>query len=264
VQDAAPVLIDLDHAITPADARARLLAQGFAVLTPTALARLIDHPLADLAALAPFWDDLPHDRYLRDLGRYRSRRHSCAVVHVDEPETRLAAVPHRPHWQSTTYNALHGGLERWFDPIDPRMTSAAAWRDLLTQLGRCFASVRAPRGGRWFVEAHPFRIDTSEGVGRPTPEGAHRDGVDFVAVILVDRRAITGGETRVFEAAGPHGVRFALETPWSALLLDDTRVIHESTPIQPLADGNRGHRDTLVLTYRAGGFQAPNNEPEDR
>jgi hypothetical protein len=31
----------------------------------------------------------------------------------------------------------------------------------------------------------------------------------------------------------------------------------KSTPIQPLSEGARGHRDTLVLTYRAGGFQAP-------
>ena len=51
------------------------------------------------------------------------------------------------------------------------------------------------------------------------------------------------------------GVRFTLEQPWTALLLDDTRVIHESTPIQP--EGERGWRDTLVLTYRAGGFQTP-------
>jgi hypothetical protein len=107
----------------------------------------------------------------------------------------------------------------------------------------------------WFIESHTFRIDTSDGVGRPTPEGAHRDGVDFVAVILVERHAIRGGETRVFEADGPHGVRFTLQTPWSALLLDDARVIHESTPIQP--DGPDPHRDTLVLTYRRNGFQAP-------
>jgi hypothetical protein len=32
-------------------------------------------------------------------------------------------------------------------------------------------------------------------------------------------------------------------------------VIHESTPIQP--DGESPHRDTLVLTYRRGGFQDP-------
>ena len=41
----------------------------------------------------------------------------------------------------------------------------------------------------------------------------------------------------------------------SLLLLDDARVIHESTPIQPLAE--HGWRDTLVLTFRQGGFQGP-------
>jgi hypothetical protein len=113
--------------------------------------------------------------------------------------------------------------------------------------------VRAARP--WFVEVHQFRIDTSNGIGRPTPEGAHRDGVDFVAVVLVGRERVKGGETRVFEADGPRGVRFTMTEAWSALLLDDTRVIHETTPIQP-AEAS-GHRDTLVLTYRAGGFQSP-------
>ena len=58
----------------------------------------------------------------------------------------------------------------------------------------------------------------------------------------------------MFEADGPNGQRFTLAEPWSLLLLDDARVIHESTPIQPLQEG--GHRDTLVVTLRARGFQA--------
>ena len=103
------------------------------------------------------------------------------------------------------------------------------------------------------MEAHQFRIDTTDGIGRPTPEGAHRDGVDFVAVVLLARHRIKGGETRVFEAEGPQGQRFTLEAPWSLMLMDDARVIHESTPIQPL-DAEGGHRDTLVLTFRAQGF----------
>jgi hypothetical protein len=127
------------------------------------------------------------------------------------------------------------------------------WQRLLSGLGSGFARV----GGtaRWFIEAHQFRIDTQQGIGRPTPEGAHRDGVDFVAVILVDRRAVRGGETRVFEAHGSAGVRFTMIEPWTALLLDDARVIHETTPILP--DALPGVRDTLVLTYRKHGFQAP-------
>ncbi len=106
---------------------------------------------------------------------------------------------------------------------------------------------------RWFVEAHQFRIDTTDGIGRPTPEGAHRDGVDFVAVLLIAREGVKGGETRVFEADGPRGERFTLTEPWTMMLLDDARVIHESTPIQPTSEG--GHRDTLVITLRAGSFQ---------
>jgi hypothetical protein len=78
----------------------------------------------------------------------------------------------------------------------------------------------------------------------------------MVAVFLVNREGIKGGETRVFAADGPTGQRFTLTAPWSVLLLDDARVIHESTPIQPLVPDTRGgHRDTLVITLRAAGFQ---------
>ncbi len=139
------------------------------------------------------------------------------------------------------------------------MVHHPAWRELLVHLARTFAGVRRPVEDRFYVEAHPFRIDTEGGVGRPTPEGAHRDGVDFVAVILVAREAIRGGETRVFDADGPGGVRFTLRQPWSAILIDDARVIHESTPIVP-TDARRGHRDTLVLTFRSGGFQEPGDQ----
>ena len=230
---------------------ADLARAGYALLDASLTARVAGAPLQALTALAPQWNDLPADAHLRDGGHYRRRRHG-SFVHTLATHT-LHAVPHRAHWQPTTYNALHGGIERWFEPLPPALEAAPAWGGLLIGLGELFNQVRpAPQ---WFIEAHPFRIDTTDGVGRPTPEGAHRDGVDFVAVILVERQAVRGGETRVFEADGPHGVRFTLVQPWSAMLLDDLSVIHESTPIQP--DGDAPHRDTLVLTYRRGGFQDP-------
>jgi hypothetical protein len=70
---------------------------------------------------------------------------------------------------------------------------------------------------------------------------------------MVNRHDIKGGETRVFDANGPHGERFTLSESWSLLLLDDTRMIHESTPIQPLKIS--GHRDTLVVTLSENLFQ---------
>jgi hypothetical protein len=153
------------------------------------------------------------------------------------------------------YNALHGGIERWFEPLDPALVAEPLWPRLLAWLGERASALRGPQ--RWFAEAHPFRIDTADGIGRPTPEGAHRDGVDLVAVILVARDGVKGGETRVFDAAGPAGQRFTMSAPWTALLLDDARVIHETTPIQPLDAARPGHRDTLVITLRANAFQGP-------
>ncbi|HEY1097613.1 MAG TPA: 2OG-Fe dioxygenase family protein [Myxococcota bacterium] len=258
--------------------------RGFVVFEAASVAASIGHPVTALQTLTPSWNELPVDAWLKDGGRYRSRRHACFVV--DDMD--MTRVPHRAHWQPIAYNALHGGLERWFDPIVDDVANAAVWRALIVTLAQWCSTLKGAQP--WYVEAHQFRIDTADGIGRPTPEGAHRDGVDFVAVLLVDRQHIKGGETRVFEADGPRGVRFTLHEPWSLLFLDDERVIHESTPIQPdlhdeagndgnrpsastsehlgaragtpprpqvVHGGNDGHRDTLVLTFRRGAFQGP-------
>jgi len=229
-----------------------LRAEGHARLTAAEVGALIAPHEDALAVLAPSWNTLAQDLYLRDGGSYRARRHACFVQELEPPA--LVRSPHRAHWQPTTYNALHGGLERWFEPIAEEVTVSSAWSRLLIGLGELFATLRPVP--RWYIEAHQFRIDTASGIGRPTPEGAHRDGVDYIAILLVDRVRVLGGETRVFPADSGHGVRFTLAEPWSALLLDDARVVHETTPIQSVTSVP-GWRDTLVLTYRAGGFQTP-------
>jgi hypothetical protein len=232
---------------SPATVDAHIREHGHAVLDADGLGALLgESPLA-LEALTPFWDDLPPDLHLRDGGRYRRRRHACFVV--DGPHVTLA--PHRAHFQPLEYNALHGGIARWFSPMAPAMLALPIWTRLLTVLGE---RATAARGARpWYVEAHPFRIDTTDGIGRPTPEGAHRDGVDLIAIMLIGRKHVKGGETRVFDAQGPRGLRFTMAEPFTTLLLDDARVIHETTPIQPT--GDEAHRDTLVLTFRADNFQ---------
>lgn len=229
--------------------------QGFAVLDAAGASALLGQPMQVLPAQwRGYWDRLPADGYLRDGGRYRYRRHGSFII---DGQT-ISAAPHRPHWQSLAYNALHGGIERHFEPIEPALLADPRWTAWMLAMAARASALRGEQ--RWYVEAHPFRIDTTDGIGRPTPEGAHRDGVDLVSVTLLAREGIKGGETRVFAAAGRHGQRFTLSEPWSTLLLDDHCVIHESTPIQPLAAGKRGLRDTLVLTFRAGGFQGPDQD----
>jgi hypothetical protein len=238
----------------PGSLAPQLSSAGWAVLNAEGLGQLCGVESARLQAWQPLWHDLPPDPHLRDGGHYRQRRHSCFVV-------RGAAVeqaPHRAHWQPVDYNALHGGFERWFEPMPAAWVVQPAWQQLLVGLAGVASRMRGVAAGSpWFVEAHPFRITTEGGIGRPTPEGAHRDGVDLVVVLMVQRHNVKGGETRVFDSLGPQGVRFTLQQPWSALLLDDERVIHESTPIQNQQPGSAAWRDTLVLTFRQHGFQGP-------
>ena len=229
---------------------AQLRTCGFAVLDAVSLAQMLGTSVVALDAWHVHWTNLPHDVHLRDGGRYRRRRHASFVVMNEHVER----APDRPHWQPVEYNALHGGIERTFEPMDIGWTREPLWRKLLVVFAERASRLRGAQP--WYVEAHPFRIDTAGGIGRPTPEGAHRDGVDLVVVILVSRDGIKGGETRVFEADAQTGMRFTMSEPWTALVLDDQRMIHESTPIQPLGSAI-GHRDTLVLTFRASGFQGP-------
>jgi hypothetical protein len=250
VADAAVKLTAFGPPFTsPAALSDALHTQGYAVLSPASVSEWLGMPSSALEALHESWNDLPPDNYLKDGGHYRQRRHACFKVDNDS----VNQVPHRAHWQPVEYNALHGGMQRWFDPMETATVSQPVWPLLMARLAALASDLRGTQP--WFVEAHQFRIDTAEGIGRPTPEGAHRDGVDLVAVALISRHDIKGGETRVFEANGRRGERFTMTEPWTLLLLDDARVIHESTPIQPLQEGAPGWRDTLVVTCRSKAFQ---------
>ena len=241
---------------SPGHVQEQIQQHGFAVLPPDDAALWLGTTLAEMHQMDEDWNALPSDDFLKDGGRYRFRRHACFVVEGGE----VRSVPHRAHWQPVEYNALHGGMQRWFAPMQERTLHLPVWHQLiagLAQLSTALFERSNPEHAKCYVEAHQFRIDTAQGIGRPTPEGAHRDGVDLVAVFMVNRNNIKGGETRVFEAAGPAGQRFTMTAPWSLLLLDDARMIHETTPIQPLQSA--GVRDTLVITCRRSGFQGDNH-----
>ena len=119
---------------------------GHAVLDPQGVCTLLQSTLPMLLGLNDSWNDLPPDAYLRDGGRYRRRRHSCFVVDGDAVRT----TPHRAHWQPLEYNALHGGLERWFEPMDPGAVAQPVWPQLLVRLAAVCSAVRGAQP--WFVE----------------------------------------------------------------------------------------------------------------
>ena len=107
------------------------------------------------------------------------------------------------------------------------------------------------RPNAWHVEIHQFRIEARPGQeGRPTPEGMHRDGVDWVLVLLISRVNVQSGETSIHDLAKQPLGSFTLTEPLDAAFTDDNRVFHGVTPIEPLDPAQPGHRDVLVVTFR--------------
>ncbi len=226
--------------------RSRIDAAGFAVVPAAQTRRLLGDPTADdIEAFQATWNDLVVDAYMADGGRYRRRRHAVFQVHADT----TMRLPHLPHYQSTEYNPLNGGIERWFAPVG----EAAAHSPALTGLfAACRTIFPLDPHQDYRAELHQFRIEaTAEAVGRPTPEGMHRDGVDWVCVMLMKRANLAEGTTSIARPDGTTLGAFTLTDPFDAVFLDDHRVMHGVTAVRPVDPALPAYRDVLVLTFKS-------------
>ncbi|MEO7744415.1 MAG: 2OG-Fe dioxygenase family protein [Usitatibacter sp.] len=230
--------------------RAEIVARGFALVAGAKMRPLIawSGGLADWERFAASWSDLELDIHLPDGHRYRRRRH--ATLSAPAGETRPTVEKHQPHYQGLEYNRLVGGVERWFEPIRPEILAGATLNDILSFCLRLYGPLRP--AANWHIECHQFRIEARrDAAGLPTPEGVHRDGVDYVLVLLVDRTNIASGTTTVHALDGTTLGDFTLARPFDSALVDDSRVMHGVTAVQPLDPTQPAYRDVLVVTLKA-------------
>jgi hypothetical protein len=224
--------------------------EGFAFVRAPEMRAVLDAGgLSGWDSFAASWDDLGVDAYMADGGRYRRRRFACFRADASG----ITRKPHQPHYQSRDYNPLNGGIQRWFEPVTERIGAHPAMRAILAACHALFDRLTPPaqRPASWHVEVHQFRIEAAVGQeGRPTPEGLHRDGVDWVLVLLVNRINIASGETGIADLTKRPLGSFTLTDPLDAAVTDDNRVYHSVTPVTPLDPAAPACRDVLVVTFR--------------
>jgi hypothetical protein len=222
-------------------------ADGFAFAPEAVMRNAIGEELRDWTAFAASWNDLALDTHLPDGHRYRRRRHATLFARAGEDTFRVE--PHQPHYQAVEYNALVGGIERWFEPMRAGIVAGESFQRIVAFCLGFFGPMRPLAS--WRIEAHQFRIEArADAAGQPTPEGVHRDGVDYVLVMLVDRVNIESGTTTIHAPGGEMLGRFTLATPLDSALVDDARVAHGVTPVRPVDPSRPAHRDVLVVTLR--------------
>jgi hypothetical protein len=225
-------------------------AAGFAFVPAGPMRDVLEAhgPLADWDAFAASWNDLGLDTYMADGGRYRKRRHAAFAISAE----RIVRLPDQAHYQSRDYNSLNGGVARWFDPVLPAIADGPTMHAILASCCDLFDRLSGPQS--WHTELHQFRIEARAGIaGRPTPEGMHRDGVDHVLVLLVGRTNIREGVTTTHDLTGRELGSFTLTEPLDAALVDDHRVMHGVTAVEPIDPAKPAFRDVLVVTFRRDG-----------
>lgn len=203
---------------------------------------------ADWGEFSSSWNNLHRDTYMADGGRYRKRRHG--VFSMDGAGM-FRRMDHQPHYQAQEFNGLNGGIHRWFEPLEPFVAKRSILHGVLAA-GRDVFRMRLRGEGEWRVEVHQMRITARDGTrGKPTPEGLHRDGVDYVLIMLIAKRRVYGGVTTIADETGNMLARFTLTDPFETLFLDDALLKHGVSPIWAITDDPQpSYRDVLVATWK--------------
>jgi len=212
------------------------------------LSEIAASPIGNDPLFLESWNSLEEDQYMADGGKYRKRRHATfATQHAaDQP----LLMPHQPHYQSLDYNQLNGGIARYFAPILIDLLNSRTLGALLEMGNRLFS--RMTGNHQWHIELHQFRIEARDAQqGNPTPEGAHRDGVDFVMVVMIKRVNIDSGATTIYNLENQLVGEFTLLNAFDMAIVNDHRVYHGVTPITQLDPEQESYRDVLVITFKA-------------
>jgi hypothetical protein len=189
------------------------------------------------------WNNLLRDPYLRDGGSYRYRRYS--VFHWQNK--RLTVLPHEPHYQSSHYNHVHGGFNRNFRAWLPTTLNNPALLEIVRWATGLFSHNPSEL---WRIQSHQFRIVARpDQLGKPTPEGVHKDGAEYILIMMMDRHNVQGGVSRIYDNDMRPLGEGTLEQAGDIVLVNDRAVYHGVTEISPQDPTQPAWRDVLVLTF---------------
>lgn len=193
---------------------------------------------------ASTWGDLGADTFMADKGNYRERRFSKAIY--DATSLELSYKKHTGYFQEKGDNSLNGGIDRIFDPVTPYIASHGIIRSLILHYSSIFTALGY--GNLWDLQIHQVRITTKHGeVGKPSPEGIHKDGTNFTTLVMVNRDGVIGGENKLFDNDKELVASRVLENQGDFVILNDKELYHDVSPIEPAEES--GYRDMLMIGF---------------
>jgi hypothetical protein len=224
---------------------------GFAFLPGARLREELLIGDADWQRFAGHWDDLVLDPYIGSAraDQFRRRRYGRFALRRTPSDSTitLTVLPNQPFHQDAAHVTRYEGRARHLEFA----TDAFLADPVLHALVAYDHAVLPNPPDVCEVGLHAIRVTVEPSLdARPTPEGRHRDGHDFIAMHLIGKRGCRGGETLVYEqgTGNPDIVaRLTLADPLDTLMVDDSLVEHEVTRLEPIESA--GSRDVLLVAF---------------
>jgi len=256
VQDGAQMVFHRVHISSKVDIRRKLQRGGFCHWQG---GDLVYAPEAET-----FWQDLqaasstlPRDEYCKAGNRYRRY-----AQYVTMPwSNTLQPLPPGEYYQSAEYNAVDGGVGRWFAPLTPReqlnpFLLGLIWFDLHQIPWPKKKFQRPIQVGVHFVKhvAEPGRAGIS------SPDELHRDGEPYTFVHLVERSGVEGGVNTIAPLAytgyqptdvPPNDLllQVVLTSPLDSFVVSDVAVCHHVSAVNVMPGYERGSRSVLLIEF---------------
>jgi hypothetical protein len=201
-----------------------------------------------IKGLKESFNRLPHTEH-KD-GKYRLRRFSVIELRTSfwnaKREAEIERLPHRVFNQSEDFNKHQGGMTRDFEEIDDSVLNDKGMKAICL----AFKESRGLIDGQE-IEIHQMRVLTQEnGMAKVAPEGIHQDGFDDLAIVGINRHNILGGELLAYESkrSSPF-LNYALKDG-QILMLDDSELWHNASPIVAKSNNESGYGDWFVLCVK--------------
>jgi len=178
-------------------------------------------------------------------GKYRQRRY--AELKYDLISGELTHLGETEFFQSSAYNAVNGGSRR-FTLIEQSFLQSQLLQRILKHFAKRFAAELGVPALELFL--HQVRIIAEPGsTGLPTPEGIHKDGVDFSCQVLFGRSNVTGGESTIYNNDKEPLLATTMLDPLDFYCFKDPDIYHSVTPIESADGAVRGTRDILGIEF---------------
>ncbi len=194
-----------------------------------------------MGEIQDLFERVPADPYVSAGFRHKS----IMRVHVSDGQIHRAT--HGPLFQPKEYNPIHGDIVRHYEEIDERLGT------LLEPAIHIFAGC-ARLSGEHEVLVQTQRITASSGddghTGFPVVEGWHQDNISVLGLFLVNRVNVAGGISMLAGDRRGEKLVFAQTLAVGDLLLvDDTALWHNTTPIARIDPTKPAYRDIVIMTW---------------